>query len=96
MSEVNTSKILAYYPEISPEWLLTGKEEMLKGTIVPKHIIPEDMGKIAMLEGIIRDKDKIIDGLKFKVATLEKEMRVNEDGAPYILDKKTTLTPELV
>ena len=30
MSEENTSKFLAQYPEINPEWLLTGKGEMYR------------------------------------------------------------------
>lgn len=30
MSEENTTRFLAFYPEVSPEWLLTGKGEMLK------------------------------------------------------------------
>jgi hypothetical protein len=30
MNEENTAKLLAYYSDISPEWLLTGKEPMLK------------------------------------------------------------------
>ncbi|MDO4763871.1 MAG: hypothetical protein Q4A00_05765 [Flavobacteriaceae bacterium] len=32
MSEENTAKFLAQYPEINPEWLLTGEGEMLKNT----------------------------------------------------------------
>lgn len=34
MSEENTAKFLAYFKEINPEWLLTGKGPMLKGTSV--------------------------------------------------------------
>ena len=30
MSEENTTKFLAYYTDVNPEWLLTGKGEMLK------------------------------------------------------------------
>ncbi len=32
MSEENTARFLAKYPEINPDWLLTGKGEMLKAT----------------------------------------------------------------
>jgi repressor LexA len=32
MSEENTAKFLAYYPDINPEWLITGKGTMLKDT----------------------------------------------------------------
>jgi transcriptional regulator with XRE-family HTH domain len=81
-------KLCGLDKNINKVWILRNEGEMLKGSIVPKPIIPEDVGKIAMLEGIIRDKDDIIDGLKFKVATLEKEIRANEHDVPYILDKK--------
>lgn len=30
MSEENTAKFLAYFPEVSPEWLLTGNGDMLR------------------------------------------------------------------
>ncbi len=32
MSEENTAKFLAYFKEINPEWLITGKGNMLKDT----------------------------------------------------------------
>lgn len=32
MSEENTAKFLAYFPEVSPEWLLTGRGDMLRQT----------------------------------------------------------------
>lgn len=32
MSEENTTKFLAYFPEVSPEWLLTGRGDMLRQT----------------------------------------------------------------
>jgi phage repressor protein C with HTH and peptisase S24 domain len=33
MSEENTTKFLAHYPEVDPEWLLTSKGEMLKNKL---------------------------------------------------------------
>lgn len=38
MSEENTARILAYFPEISPEWLLTGIGPMLRSEIKAKAI----------------------------------------------------------
>lgn len=32
MSEENTARFLAYFPEVSPEWLLTGRGDMLRQT----------------------------------------------------------------
>lgn len=38
MSEENTARILAYFPEISPEWLLTGIGPMLRSEVMAKAI----------------------------------------------------------
>ena len=37
MSEENTARILAYFPEISAEWLITGKEPMLRDSDISDH-----------------------------------------------------------
>jgi len=41
MSEENTAKFPAQYPEINAEWLLTGKGEMLKVDNVAVALVPE-------------------------------------------------------
>jgi len=38
MSEENTARILAYFPEISPDWLLTGSGPMLRSETKTKAI----------------------------------------------------------
>lgn len=38
MSEENTAKFLAYFPEINSEWLLTGNGDMLKETVIHNRI----------------------------------------------------------
>ena len=35
ISEENISRFLAYYTEVSPEWLLTGQGEMLRADLLP-------------------------------------------------------------
>lgn len=81
INSTSIEKILYTYPEINPEWLLTGNGNMLKSGIdrPPKDVIPpyREQELLAIIEGknaIIKDKNKIIDGLEFKVATLEKEV----------------------
>lgn len=41
MSEENTTRFLDYYPNISPEWLLTGKGEMLKNREEVQNVVNE-------------------------------------------------------
>lgn len=53
MSEENTAKFLAQYPEISPEWLLTGNGSMLKdftvSTVAPTPSDEQDKHKLIPL-----------------------------------------------
>lgn len=72
MSEENTVRFLSYYKDVNPEWLLTGKGEMLK-TDNPKAVasvgpgegiplIPVDaFGSIGNNSGYSIDLDKIED-----------------------------------
>ena len=40
MSEENTARFIAQYPEVSTDWLLTGKEAMLRGQSAPEVAPP--------------------------------------------------------
>ena len=71
-SEIGGSKIvkiLTCYPEINPEWLLTGQGNMLKGQITP--VISEVDRTYKELADARLD---VIEGLKFKIATLEEKI----------------------
>lgn len=41
LSEENIFKFLSYYSEVSPEWLLTGKGNMLKEEVVEVNVLRE-------------------------------------------------------
>lgn len=45
MSEDNTARFIAYYPEVSIEWLITGKGDMMKSQI-KEYIQKEDINNI--------------------------------------------------
>jgi hypothetical protein len=62
-------KFLITYNDINSEWLLTGKEPMLKSDVVLG--ISEVDHKYKELADARLD---VIDGLKFKIATLEKQL----------------------
>lgn len=79
-------KILNTYPELSPEWLLTGKGKMLKEEEV-KKVAPQDLPtandevstllreKAAMLEAIIKEKEEKEAMYKEKIMALENELQ---------------------
>ena len=79
-------KILNTYPELSPEWLLTGRGEMLKEEEV-KKVAPQDLPtandevstllreKAAMLEAIIKEKEEKEAMYKEKIMALENELQ---------------------
>lgn len=100
MSEENTTKFLAYSPDISIEWLLTGKGSMLKSEDGPIIIVQDDnQGKMLVLE---RDNERLKetnDLLRFKVSALEKqitEFRYNSTKEPVLYRTVAESAPELI
>lgn len=65
MSEENTAKFLAYYPEVSPEWLLTGRGEMLK----PEH--ENQSQEVTIIKGNRKTRDAIIDAQEIPLYELD-------------------------
>jgi hypothetical protein len=65
-------KIIENCPEISPEWLLTGKGSMLKSqpNAGPPELVPDAMHYKDLAEARL----EIIEGLKYKIANLEKKV----------------------
>ena len=66
MSEENTARFIAQYPEVSTDWLLTGKGAMLRGQSAPE-VAPPPSGPA--LPGFIEE----IKSLSVKVGCLEAE-----------------------
>lgn len=106
MSEENTTKFLAYCPDINTEWLLTSRGDMLKSAVpVVEQKVPDDLGKIALLEennrllsSTIKDKESIIKGLEFQIKTLEKELAEMKytQREPIVYPRVAESTPELI
>lgn len=90
-------KIIEYYPEINPEWLLTGNGSMLKSAVKKEvqGLDPPDTGHYKELAAA---RLEIIEGLKFKVATLEKELYVLKltQGDPIVNEIVAKPAPELI
>lgn len=66
------AKILYTYPEINPEWLVTGNGEMIKQQSSPK--LPIDTSRIDELNEMIEMQRKLIKNLEAEVKRLEKEL----------------------
>lgn len=86
------SAIVSTNDDISSEWLLTGKGSMMKNQADP---IPSDAGNYKELADARLD---IIDGLKFKVKTLEKELSELKDvrQGSFLYSSVAEPAPELV
>ena len=83
MSEENTAKFLAQYPEVSPEWLLTGKGKMLKEEV--KEADQQDPPAanndkyITLLEAQVKDKEAIIKEKEEKEAMYKEKIMALEN-----------------
>jgi hypothetical protein len=63
MNEENIARCLAYFPEISAEWLLTGKGEMLKET-------GQSTDVVQLLKQLLTEKDEKISELNREIGRL--------------------------
>ncbi|MDD2633966.1 MAG: hypothetical protein PHW82_00535 [Bacteroidales bacterium] len=72
LSEENTTKFLAYYTEVSPSWLLFGKEPMLIDT-VPKSDQVSQLDAQNIEEPLYKVLNKALEE-----RILEKDLRIKE------------------
>lgn len=73
-------KIIEYYPEINPEWLLAGKGEMLKDKKVSSELLIEDKESLETRDvnykELWKNSQYTVSLQKEKIAKLEKEVKV--------------------
>ncbi|MRM85717.1 transcriptional regulator [Riemerella anatipestifer] len=69
-------KILHYFPEINPEWLLTGKGEMLK---THKHYTTEQSALSTVAEPNDGGYNKYISALEDKIKLLEENNLLHQE-----------------
>lgn len=81
MSEENTTRFLDYYRDVSPEWLLTGKGEMLKNREEVKNVVNEPVESygIDYRELYLREKE-IVDILKKQIRNLESQLGIKRNA----------------
>jgi hypothetical protein len=87
--------------DINMEWLLTGQGSMLKSAVKKESPPPPEAHNTGALEQLRKEnamQAKIIAGLEFKVATLEKELYVLKltQGDPIVNEIVAAPAPELI
>ncbi|MBR1792428.1 MAG: hypothetical protein IJ764_02145 [Bacteroidales bacterium] len=91
MSEFGSDKIvsiLTIFPEISADWLLLGKGEMLRQKEVGNS--PEQQEEIKMLKKNINNLNQLIDTLNDKIHSLQDELNHEKEKA-LSLSGKTSM-----
>lgn len=103
------AKILAEFPEINSEWLLTGQGKMLKNEVqkeVSAPITGQNVGVLEqenaflkreneLLQGQIKDKNKIITTLESNQKLLQEKISAYEKSTHYATASQSITRPTL-
>ena len=81
--------ILFEYPELSPEWLLTGKGEMIKSSTVQENIIKEDTSGYSMVNTLLEQLSKLTDTVLSQQKTIESLIETNKKAVALQGDNAT-------
>lgn len=89
MNEENTARFLAVYKEVSAEWLITDRGEMLKSQ-EDINKAPPDMVKVNKCSGceMCTEKEKRIDALERTIQTQAKLINKYEEESSSIDEQK--------
>ena len=101
LTEDNILKILSYYKEINPIWLLTGEGPMLRQETAPNTAATQEPPPpIPPACPICKEKERIIELQQKTIALLEdqlrecKQSRAKEGDTVFIAAKTPTQEPE--
>jgi len=72
ISEYNIAKFLAYYTEINPEWLLTGRGSMVRQPVVSGRECAE---KMAIVKEKMQEREEVISLQRHRIKSLEQEVQ---------------------
>ena len=81
-------KILSEFRDISAEWLVMGRGEMLKEKTIVEQPKPGDFGDV---QTTLKQKDELIDSLKSNLADLRAYNRSLEDRVVSLTNRVTNL-----
>ena len=72
-------KIISYYPDINPTWLLTGKGEMIHSAESEAQITQLDISEFSLIYQLFKEKDAEVGLLKEEIGKLKSELAGLED-----------------
>ena len=86
--------LIARFTDIDANWLLTGQGSMLKSSIVPGVVVQDHINYKDLADARL----ETIEGLKFKVSTLEKELVTLKKASkdPILYKNVAEPAPELI
>lgn len=81
--------ILFEYPELSAEWLLTGKGEMIKSYTDDENIIKEDASGYSMANTLLEQLSKLTETVLSQQKTIESLIETNKKAVVHLGDNAT-------
>ena len=82
-------RIISFYPDINPTWLLTGSGEMLQNTsnLVPEAPIRQpDVSELSLIYQLLKEKDIKIEALAEEIGRLKAENMGLEEENKELLE----------
>lgn len=86
ISSQNIEIIISVFPEISLEWLITGKGEMLRSESDERPDGSGSATEIELLRAAIRDKETIIESQNKNIELLEEKVEFLEERLAHCED----------
>lgn len=83
------SVLLIKYDAVNPEWILTGKGEMLKSSPDDENIINEDTSGYSMANTLLEQLSKLTDTVLSQQKTIESLIETNKKAVVHLADNAT-------
>lgn len=81
---VQITQILSLYDEISSDWLILGKGNMLRSHCDEQSESPDTTEKIELLNARIRDKESLIESLNDSMKSKDKTIYLLEEKVEFL------------
>ena len=81
--------IISSFDDLSVEWLITGKGEMLKSSIEEENIIKEDASGYSMANTLLEQLSKLTETVLSQQKTIESLIETNKKAVAHLGDNAT-------